>query len=141
MYFLIYRSETTNHPTEEDLKFLLDRSRDRNKTMDITGMLLYFENKFMQLLEGNEQDVKLLYADICKDSRHGNVVTLKEGFAENRLFPGWSMSFRLVSKEEIANDPAYKDIYTPGSRGARELVSLFNLLRGKSDGVNKQTQL
>ncbi|MFD2163165.1 BLUF domain-containing protein [Paradesertivirga mongoliensis] len=133
MYFLIYRSEAVNPMPEETLKLLLAQSRERNKTMDITGMLLYFDKKFLQLLEGDEKEVKRLYADICADNRHRNVYTLKEGPAENRLFPGWSMSFRLVSNEDIAKEPAYKDIYKPGSAGASDLVSLFNLLRGKSD--------
>jgi hypothetical protein len=96
-------------------------------------MLLYFDNKFMQLLEGDEKNVKLLYADICKDNRHQQIVTLKEGPANKRLFPNWAMSFRLVSSEDIAKEPAYKNIYKPGSSGALELVVLFNLLRGKSN--------
>lgn len=135
MYFLIYRSEATSQMQEDDLKSLLSQSREHNKSIDITGMLLYFDNKFLQLLEGDEKDVKHLYAAICKDPRHKNVHTLKEGPAQQRLFPGWSMSFRVLSREDIATEPAYKDIYKPGSPGARDLVSLFNLLRGKSDSI------
>jgi hypothetical protein len=131
MYFLIYRSQATNPMSEEALNLLLEQSRDRNKTMNITGMLLHFEDKFLQLLEGDEEDVKLIYKSICVDTRHKNVLTLKEGPAEKRLFPDWSMSFRLVSRQEIADEPAYKDIYKPGTPGALDLVSLFNLLRGK----------
>jgi hypothetical protein len=133
MYFLIYRSEATNHMAEKELKSLLTQSRNSNKMLDITGMLLYFDKKFLQLLEGEEAEVKNLYAKICGDERHSNVYTLKEGPSDDRLFPGWTMSFRLVSEEELANEPAYKDIYKPGSAGAHDLVSLFNLLRGKSN--------
>ena len=133
MYFLIYRSEATDAMTAEALKSLLAQSRDRNKAVDITGMLLFFDNKFLQLLEGEEKDIKMLYKSICADARHKSVHTLKEGNAQDRLFPGWSMSFRTATHQEIASEPAYKDIYTPGSAGASDLVSLFNLLRGKSD--------
>lgn len=133
MYFLIYRSEVANQMPEDELKHLLEQSRERNKTINITGMLLFFDNKFLQLLEGEETDIKTLYADICKDTRHKNIVTLKEGDAESRLFPDWSMSFKIVSKEEIANEPAYKNINGPGSPGALDVVTLFNLLRGKSN--------
>lgn len=131
MYFLIYRSLATQPVTEEVLKDILSQSRERNPGMGITGMLLYFDNKFMQLLEGEESEVKLLYKGICKDSRHTAVATLKEGPASNRLFPEWSMSFRSPSPDEIASEPAYKDVYTPGTPGAHDLHSLFNLLRGK----------
>ncbi len=133
MYYLIYRSEVFNQMPEDELINLLEQSRKRNKTINITGMLLHFDNKFLQLLEGEETDIKTLYADICKDSRHKNVVTLKEGATENRLFPDWSMNFKIVSNEEFANEPAYKNINKPGSPGALDVVALFNLLRGKSN--------
>ncbi|HEY0055971.1 MAG TPA: BLUF domain-containing protein [Pedobacter sp.] len=135
MYFLIYRSEVSNQMPEEELINLLEQSRKRNKSINITGMLLHFNNRFLQLLEGEQTDLKTLYADICKDSRHKNVVTLKEGTSENRLFPDWSMSFKIISKQEIANEPAYKNINQPGSRGALDVVALFNLLRGKSNPI------
>ena len=133
MYFLIYRSETTTTMLEEELTLLLTLSSDRNKTLDITGMLLSFDGKFLQLLEGEENNVKQLYKRICDDTRHKNIKILKDGHTEKRLFPGWSMSFRPVTKQEIADEPAYKDIYKPGSEGAIELVSLFNMLRGKGN--------
>jgi hypothetical protein len=131
MYFLIYRSETTTVPLEEELGLILTHARNRNKTMDITGMLLSFDRKFLQLLEGEEKNVKKVYESICKDDRHINIKLLKDGHIDKRLFPGWSMSFRPVTRQEIADEPAYKDIYKPGSEGAIEVVSLFNLLRGK----------
>lgn len=133
MYFLIYRSETTSTLLEDELALILTQSRDRNKTKDVTGMLLSFDGKFLQLLEGPENDVKRIYSNICKDARHKNIIMLKDGHIDTRLFPGWSMSFRPVTKQEIADEPAYKDIYKPGSEGAIEVVSLFNLLRGKGN--------
>jgi len=131
MYFLIYRSETTTTMLEDDLALILTQSHKRNKPMDVTGMLLFFEGKFLQLLEGKEEDVKQIYKIICNDTRHINIKMLKDGNIDERLFPGWSMSFRPITKQELADEPAYKDIYKPGSEGAIELVSLFNLLRGK----------
>jgi len=135
MYFLIYRSEAAVPMSEDGLKTILTKARERNKTLEVTGMLLYFDNKFLQLLEGEKDQVKRLYADICADTRHKNVVTLKEGPSAQRLFPEWTMSFRIISEEELINEPAYKDIYKPGSPGAHDLVSLFNLLRGKTEST------
>ena len=136
MYFLIYRSEANNLMNDEALKLLLTQSRERNNTLGITGMLVYYDNKFIQLLEGNEKQVKFVYDSICKDNRHKQVTTLKQGTAKKRLFPGWTMSFRTASNEEINTEPAYKDIYKPGSPGALDLVSFFNRLRGKADKLD-----
>lgn len=132
MYFLIYRSESNTVLDEKALMLLLTQSRERNKKLDITGMLVYFDNKFLQLLEGNEEDVEAVYQSIHKDKRHKDVTVLKKGSAEKRLFPGWTMSFRAASLEEMNAEPGYKDIYKPGSAGAKDLVCLFNRLRGKS---------
>ncbi|WP_207535605.1 BLUF domain-containing protein [Desertivirga arenae] len=131
MYYLIYRSEAIEEMEDKALKAILGSSRKYNKEVNVTGMLLYFDSKFLQLLEGEEFAVKSIFRKICKDSRHHNIVILKEGERMERLFPGWSMSFRTPSPEEVAAEPGYKDIYTPGSPGALDLVKLFNLLRGK----------
>lgn len=136
MYFLIYRSEAVKEMSEDDLRILLAQSREHNRRIGITGMLLFFGNKFLQLLEGDREEVTRLYAAISTDRRHKRVITLKEGDATKRIFPNWSMSFRHVSNAEILNEPAYKDIYMPGSPGAIDLVSLFNLLRGKFDNLD-----
>ena len=61
MYLIIYSSYATSGFREDDLKFLLDSSRENNKKRSITGMMLYFDGKFLQLIEGEEQEVKQLY--------------------------------------------------------------------------------
>ena len=141
MYFLIYRSEAVENTVDKDLHFLLMQSRDRNKSLAVTGMLLFFENRFLQLLEGSEENVKQVYKSICADARHKNLLVLKEGPANQRLFPDWSMSFRTVSLQEIEDEPAYKNIYIPGTPGAADLVSLFNKLRGKQDASKHINEL
>ncbi|WP_207420360.1 BLUF domain-containing protein [Desertivirga brevis] len=133
MYYLIYRSQAKGNMDHASLKSILTSSQRHNQETNITGMLVYFDNKFLQLVEGDEILIKAVFEKIKQDKRHHNLSILKEGHIERRLFPGWSMSFRTPSPEEIAKEPGYKDIYKPGSPGAFDLVSLFNLLRGKKD--------
>jgi hypothetical protein len=89
---------------------LLQQSREKNKILEITGILLYFDGNFMQLLEGTKRDVKSLYNDIRSDDRHKNIVTVVEEEVTERLFPEWSMAFKATSMMEIRQMPAYKDI-------------------------------
>lgn len=64
MYFIIYSSYARIDFTHADLKALLIQSRDKNKISGVRGMLLYLEGKFIQYLEGKEQNVKSLYTKI-----------------------------------------------------------------------------
>jgi hypothetical protein len=62
MFFLIYRSVATIVPSEADLAQLLEHARPANDTRGITGMLLYQNGRYMQLLEGEEAAVRALFA-------------------------------------------------------------------------------
>ena len=52
MIQLIYASYATREMSNEDLIDLLEKSRQRNSRQNITGLLLYAEKKFLQVLEG-----------------------------------------------------------------------------------------
>ncbi|RYE31923.1 MAG: BLUF domain-containing protein [Sphingobacteriaceae bacterium] len=110
MYFLIYSSYAQVEFSHPDLKRLLTKSREKNKRLAVSGMLLFLEGKFIQFLEGEEADVKSLYNTIYKDNRHKSVVVLKEGFTENRLFTDWSMAFSTVTPEEIASGEGFEKL-------------------------------
>jgi hypothetical protein len=58
----------------------------------ITGMLLYVEGGFMQVLEGEDEAVAAVYARICNDKRHWNTQVLLDRHAP-RAFRDWSMGF------------------------------------------------
>jgi hypothetical protein len=51
---LAYTSIASHHMAHEELLALLAQSRKNNLPTDITGMLLYMEGCFFQVLEGEE---------------------------------------------------------------------------------------
>lgn len=110
MYQIIYLSTAVGPMNDVALSNLLAHSRDKNKALGITGLLLYFEGNFMQLLEGTKRDIKSLYNEIRADERHKNIVTVVEEEVADRLFPEWHMAFKSTSMGEIRKMPAYKDI-------------------------------
>ena len=98
MIHIIYVSRAIHSMTEEELRFLLHQSRKRNKRQNITGLLLYVGNNFIQLLEGERRDVEDVYDSILKDNRNsGNIILLNEPIQE-RDFPNWSMGFQPIDK-------------------------------------------
>jgi hypothetical protein len=93
MYQLTYRSTAVPGIKEEDLEQILEESRKRNLEEDITGCLLFYQKKFVQILEGDKRRVLKVYAKIKLDSRHHSVELLWEGDVPERYFPNWSMGY------------------------------------------------
>ncbi len=59
MFFLVYVSSATRPFSGEDLRALLETCRKDNAELGVTGMLLYKDGNFMQVLEGDEDAVRV----------------------------------------------------------------------------------
>jgi hypothetical protein len=90
---LVYASRETYPLRADDLIRLLLSARERNRRADVSGVLLYRDGWFMQLLEGDEAGVLALYALIAEDPRHGEVELLLARACDARLMQGWSMGY------------------------------------------------
>lgn len=75
MFFLVYVSSAVRPFSRSDLEDLPATSRDNNAELGITGMLLYRDDNFMQILEGEEGPVRALYDKIGNDPRHRVEIT------------------------------------------------------------------
>nr|WP_299340027.1 BLUF domain-containing protein [Allomuricauda sp.] len=93
MHSLVYRSVASDSFNVSEIYKMLSDARNYNATHDITGCLLYHNHQFLQLLEGNENEVAKLFDRIKKDSRHHDIVTLIEDRDSERIFGEWSMAF------------------------------------------------
>ncbi len=101
IYHVLYRSRATHALTEADLQALLVVSRTFNAHHQLTGVLLYSDGQFVQLIEGLEEVVQALYARIQQDPRHTQVVTMSDGPGPQRWFSEWSMAFGHVDATEL----------------------------------------
>ena len=109
MFHLIYVSSAVNLFSEDELTQLLEISRVNNATIGITGMLLYLEGNFIQVLEGEKEAVLNTQSRISKDPRHRGILTLLQGDIEKREFAEWSMGFRNLDPKEGQELPGYTD--------------------------------
>jgi len=96
MYELVYTSVAQSDFSDAELAALLSQSRENNARLGISGLLLYANREFVQLLEGEEHSVQSLYQGIRQDPRHTSVEVLHEGPIDVRAFAQWSMAFRAV---------------------------------------------
>ena len=93
-HYLMYVSYATEPLSDTDLKKLLDKCRKNNMQRNITGMLLYMDGKFIQVLEGAEKEINEMYDIILKDPRHKKISKIIEGRCLHRNFPKWTMGFK-----------------------------------------------
>ncbi len=99
---LLYRSQATTPLTPEQLQELVQRARRTNAAAQITGLLLYGNGHFVQLLEGPAEQVQDLFARISQDPRHRQVGVVRMGLLPGRQFAEWSMDFGLADDGELA---------------------------------------
>ena len=111
MIQLIYVSSATSDMTEEQLYELLIQAQERNKNQNITGMLLYGNGNFMQMLEGDKQDVDEIYSSIKRDSRNSGNIILQRKDIDQRYFPEWTMGFKLLSNNDISKNSSYSNFF------------------------------
>lgn len=109
MYFIIYASSATTKYSKEELIALLKKSHKNNQDLGITGMLLYKDGSFLQVLEGEKSVVRTLFDKITHDNRHKGIFVYLEGNSEERQFSDWSMGFRDLDSKEVYDIPGYSE--------------------------------
>lgn len=107
----IYTSAAREDFKAEGLVELLRGARERNADRGVTGMLLYAEGSFFQVLEGEADAVDALYARIERDQRHGQVTLIIREPIPKRNFDDWTMGFHKVSRKELAQMSGVNDFF------------------------------
>jgi len=83
---LIYRSRLNCTLDPSQLTSLVERANLRNSQLQVTGILLFDGDHFLQILEGPLAAVNVVYERINRDNRHSNVVELLRDYAPRRRF-------------------------------------------------------
>ncbi|RSK50062.1 BLUF domain-containing protein [Hymenobacter rigui] len=96
LHHLIYLSTPTSDFSASRLKELLLECRTKNNQQDVTGILFYGGQHFMQLIEGEQSTIYALYERLQNDPRHQNLLKLADKPILARAFSDWSMAFKSV---------------------------------------------
>jgi hypothetical protein len=105
---------------------ILTKSRSNNPSIGITGNLIYHADLFLQLLEGPHLAVHKLYETILADSRHADIIKLRDETVNRRLFASWAMKNDshqswMLSRSEITQ------------MSSEEALQLFDRLAREND--------
>jgi Sensors of blue-light using FAD len=130
LHCLIYTSVATQKMTDEELKAILQKARPHNCQLQITGMLLYQDPFFMQILEGEEDIIQQQFERIAKDSRHHKVTIIYKKSIDERNFSDWTMGFNKIDNFSINYTVSLKASYdncsfTEQSQVVRDLLIMF----------------
>lgn len=135
LYHITYVSFSTKELSESELEGLLKVIRRKNEKNSVTGLLLYNDRSFIQVIEGEQEALIKLFNQIRKDPQHENIVTLLEEPIKKRTFPDWSMGFHIINNKQVAQIPGYSYFMTNSNseelvkEGTREIIRLLNSFR------------
>jgi Sensors of blue-light using FAD. len=90
LYRIIYASRAEG-VSKQDINDILAACERNNPRRHITGMLLFDNGHFLQLLEGRRAAVSERLLKIARDPRHHDLEVLTCGPIDARLFTDWSM--------------------------------------------------
>jgi hypothetical protein len=96
---LIYASTVPDGLDPSEIEDILQTARDHNTRQNITGILCFTTEYFVQCLEGDRERVNDLYAAIVRDPRHRRPVVLHYEEVSSREFREWSMAYVEPSEE------------------------------------------
>ena len=97
----VYVSTAIKLLNDDQLLDILASARKINAERDVTGVLLYSEGVFIQVLEGRDEDVDYVFAKIERDIRHKNMITLIDEPISRKNFADWSMGFSTPGADKF----------------------------------------
>lgn len=107
MQIIIYISRAKQNFTSGDLADLRDLADARNRSEDITGLLLSDGARFIQALEGDAAAVQAVMDRIAKDSRHDNISYFRPITTNCRQFRKWTTEY--LAERDLGEERGFLD--------------------------------
>ena len=107
----IYASASTKPLSEADFMDILQSARRNNEQLGVTGMLLYEDGSFFQVLEGEADTVNELYQKIARDLRHDKIAKIVQEPITKRSFAEWTMGYSGVSRDDLQAIEGLNDFF------------------------------
>lgn len=92
-YALCYVSTIAPSVPQENIKDLLEQSCRNNDRDKITGILLYSNGNFFQVLEGDKDKVEEVFEKIRRDKRHYDLITIFKKPVNSTQFESYESEF------------------------------------------------
>ncbi len=93
---ICYISSSTQNDSLENIKEMYSKAKANNSKNNISGILIYHNGNYLQVLEGTHKDVDQTYIRISKDSRHKNIIKVINSDTEYRIFEDYNFGFTIL---------------------------------------------
>ncbi|MHA7059872.1 BLUF domain-containing protein [Aquimarina sp. M1] len=94
-----YVSTANQSLTNSDINELFEYVKHYNTDQNITGILMYSDGNFFQVIEGEKEQIQQLYKKIQLDSRHYNVIKIFDREILNCSFTRYHSSFKVMGEK------------------------------------------
>jgi hypothetical protein len=108
---IVYVSAATEPMSADEIAAILIHSRANNRRNGLTGALLYRSDRFIQILEGPDDEVRERFAIIASDPRHRSVHKMSEKKIAERQFPDWTMGFNPEGDQSVRHLDGFDDFF------------------------------
>jgi hypothetical protein len=135
---------STSRRAFDDLEMaaLLHKSRQNNQSLAITGILVFADRSFLQVIEGEAGKVDALLARIAADPRHHKLTRILREPIRARTFGNWSMGYSRILREDAVSIDAADDFLAGAPRLEQlEGAQVKRLLRSLAIGRRSERHL
>lgn len=120
---ICYLSTSEFYITEKDIDDIFQNASNYNSQNSITGLLLYNQRNFFQVIEGREKVIDGLFCKIQNDNRHKDIIVVEQSIIEQRFFGHYEGGFvtmkhvrdceglkKYLDKMSVSDSSSYKKI-------------------------------
>lgn len=101
MVYISYSANNFDPDGPEGIDNILEVARKHNGDHNISGMLLYKGGIFLQILEGEREELEKLYGRIALDLRHEGLKLLVKQEVKDRIFNDWTMAYKKIDEPDL----------------------------------------
>ena len=141
MIRLIYVSTCAQDVQLADVQGILRVAETWNAEREISGMLCWSGEFFLQCLEGERGPVTRCFAHIASDRRHHSVELIVSSPTAVRWFSSWGMGFtRLMSSHRVDLPNFAGESFNPYLLEATDLQDTFARLANQAQRLSLDAQ-
>ena len=100
LFALVYVSNAGQLSLQK-IETILQSAQDFNRSVNVTGVLLYSNGNFLQYLEGDNMALTTVYERIKSATSHSKLTILLNTSIKQRYFSDWDMGYAQPTESQM----------------------------------------